>query len=65
MNIIFVIDGSDEISELHKCNTSFKKVINNTKAYINKCGKTHCDFIVFKHNDFQVEKARELSVSII
>ena len=60
-NIIFGIDGSDEISELHRCNTSFEKVINNAKAYINKGGKAHWDFIVFKHNEHQVEKARELS----
>ena len=40
-NIIFGIDGSDEISELHRCNTSFEKVINNAKAYINKGGKAH------------------------
>jgi len=54
--VIFGIDGLDGISELHRCKTNFKKVINNAKSFIDSGGVAQWDYIVFKHNEHQVEE---------
>lgn len=59
--VIFGIDGLDGVSELHRCKTNFNKVIENAKAYIDAGGIAQWDYIVFKHNEHQVEDARKLS----
>jgi len=59
--VIFGIDGLDGISELHRCKTNFKKVINNAKSFIDSGGVAQWDYIVFKHNEHQVEEAKKLS----
>ena len=59
--VIFGIDGVDETHSLHRRNTDFNTVIRNAKAYINAGGRAGWDFIVFKHNEHQVEAARKMS----
>lgn len=59
--VIFGIDGIGDIHELHRCNTNYKKVIKNAKAFIDAGGNAQWDYIVFKHNEHQVEEARKLS----
>ena len=59
--VVFGIDGIGDTHSLHRCNTNYEKVIENAKAYINAGGKAQWDFIVFKHNENQVEEAYELS----
>lgn len=59
--VIFGIDGLEGVSELHRCNTDFNKVIENAKTFIDAGGKAQWDYIVFKHNEHQVEAARKLS----
>ena len=39
----------------------FNKVIENAKSYIDAGGRAQWNFIVFKHNEHQVEEAKELS----
>lgn len=60
-NVIFGIDGIGETHSLHRCNTNYETVLAHAKAYIDAGGKAQWDFIVFKHNEHQVEQARELS----
>lgn len=59
--VIFGIDGIGEVHSIHRRNTSYDTVIRNAKAYIEAGGKAKWDFIVFRHNEHQVELARELS----
>ena len=59
--VIFGIDGLSKVSELHRCNTDFNKVISNAKTYIDAGGIAQWDYIVFKHNEHQVDEARKLS----
>ena len=62
--VIFGIDGIGETHSLHRCNTDYNKVMENAKAYIENGGNAGWDFIVFKHNEEQVEKAIKLSKEI-
>lgn len=59
--VIFGIDGLGDIHSLHRCNTNFEKVIENAKSYIAAGGNAQWDYIVFKHNETQVEEAKKLS----
>jgi len=59
--VIFGIDGIGGTSSVHRRNTDYNKVIRNATAYILAGGKAKWDFIVFKHNEHQVNMARQLS----
>lgn len=60
----FNIDGLDSTNWLYRRNTDFNRIINNAKSYINAGGRAVWNYIVFEHNQDQVEKAKELSVSL-
>ena len=55
------IDGSDELSEVYREGSSFKKVEQNYKAFIAAGGKAVWQFIVFEHNEHQLDTAKALA----
>ncbi len=59
--VIFCIDGIGKEHELYRRNTSYAKIIGNAKAFINSGGEAHWQFIVFKHNEHQIDEAKTLS----
>lgn len=59
--IAFGIDGLDDTNHLYRRNTSWETILNNAQSYIDAGGYAVWDFIVFKHNQHQVETAKELS----
>ena len=60
-SVSFGIDGSDEVSELYRVGSSFKKVINNATAFIKAGGLADWQFIEFEHNKHQIEEALQKS----
>lgn len=60
--INFSIDGTDnETLEKYRIGVSYEKVMKNLKAYVQKGGNAQWNFIVFKHNEHQVEEARQIA----
>lgn len=59
--IDFGIDGLEDTNHLYRKNVRFSKVIENARAFISSGGKAQWNFIVFKHNEHQVDAARRLS----
>lgn len=57
----FNIDGLEDTNHLYRRNTDFHKIIANAQAYINTGGRAVWNFIVFRHNQHQVEAAKALS----
>ena len=57
----FSIDGLEDTNHLYRRNTSWKKIMENAKAFIDAGGIAHWDYIVFEHNEHQVEEARQLA----
>jgi len=53
------IDGSDELSEVYREGSSFKKVEQNYKAFNAAGGRSNWQFIVFEHNEHQKEEAKQ------
>lgn len=52
------IDGSDELSEVYREGSSFTKVEQNYRAFIKAGGQAVWQFIVFEHNEHQIEEAK-------
>jgi MoaA/NifB/PqqE/SkfB family radical SAM enzyme len=50
----FGIDGFEESHVLYRRGTSWKKIIENAKAFINAGGNAEIDCLVFKHNQHEV-----------
>ena len=58
---IFSIDGLEDTNHLYRRGTDFNKIINNAKIFIDAGGLAKWDFIVFRHNEHQVEDARQIA----
>lgn len=60
--VTFGIDGTDAVThETYRKFTSFDKIIHNARAFIAAGGFAQWQFIVFDHNEHQVEKARQMA----
>jgi MoaA/NifB/PqqE/SkfB family radical SAM enzyme len=59
--IAFGIDGLDDTNHIYRRHVRWNKVIDNSQAFIKAGGHALWDYIVFKHNQHQVDNARLLS----
>jgi MoaA/NifB/PqqE/SkfB family radical SAM enzyme len=57
----FSLDGLEDTNHLYRRNTIWTKIMANAQAFIDAGGIAHWDYIVFEHNQHQVEQARELA----
>ncbi len=59
--ITFSIDGLKDTNHIYRVFTDFDKIIDNAQAFIKAGGKAEWKFLVFEHNQHQVEEAKALS----
>ena len=64
VQVNFAIDGLEDTNHLYRVGTNFKKIMKNVQAFIGGRGYANWSFIVFKHNQHQVEEARQLSIEM-
>lgn len=57
----FGLDGLEDTNHIYRKGTSWTKIMDNTAAFIAAGGKAHWEFIVFKHNEHQINQAKELA----
>ena len=57
----FGIDGLEDTNHLHRRDVSWPRLMASVEAFIGAGGAAEWDFVVFRHNEHQVEAARELS----
>jgi len=62
--IAFGIDGLDDTNHLYRRKVKWGKVMERVEVFISAGGKAHWDYIVFEHNQHQVEKARTLAATL-
>lgn len=62
--IDFGIDGLQDTLDIYRRNVNFDRVINNAKAFIDAGGRAQWNFIVFKHNQHQIDLARQMSMDL-
>jgi MoaA/NifB/PqqE/SkfB family radical SAM enzyme len=59
--VVFSVDGLEDTNHLYRQNTVFSKIMTNAQAFINAGGRARWDYIVFAHNEHQVEEAETLA----
>lgn len=59
--IKFSIDGLSDTNVLYRINTDFDRIIENAKTYIAAGGRASWKYIVFEHNEHQLEEAKALA----
>lgn len=57
----FGIDGLEDTNHLYRRGTDWKTVMRSAETFIEAGGHAEWDFLVFKHNEHQVETARKLA----
>ena len=57
----FGIDGLEDTNHLYRRGADWKTVMRSAEAFIEAGGRAEWDFLVFKHNEHQVEAARKLA----
>lgn len=61
LTVVFGIDGLEDTNHLYRRNVSWNKLMENSQSYINAGGTAGWKFITFKHNQHQINQAREMS----
>lgn len=64
VTVHFSIDGLSDTNGIYRVNSNFNKVIENAKAFINAGGKAIWDYLVFDHNEHQLETAKRLATEL-
>jgi MoaA/NifB/PqqE/SkfB family radical SAM enzyme len=59
--ISFSIDGLEDTNHIYRRWLDYNKVIRNAKSFIKSGGNAVWEFLVFKHNEHQVEDIEKLS----
>jgi MoaA/NifB/PqqE/SkfB family radical SAM enzyme len=57
--VIFGIDGLEDTHHLYRVGTTYENVTRNAKAFIDAGGTAEWVFIKFRHNEHQVDEARQ------
>ena len=60
-HVYFCIDGLEDTHSIYRRNTLYKTVIKNAKIFIEAGGYAMWKYIVFNHNEHQIEEAQQLS----
>ena len=63
-NLVFAIDGLEDTNHIYRIGTNYKKIIENAKAFIDAGGVAEWAFIRFKHNQHQVDDARQIAKTL-
>ena len=59
--VVFALDGLADTHSLYRIGTNYNTVIKNAKAFMDAGGIAEWVFIRFKHNEHQVDEARQIS----
>jgi MoaA/NifB/PqqE/SkfB family radical SAM enzyme len=57
----FALDGLADTHHLYRIGTDWHKIIENAKTFINAGGKARWVYITFKHNEHQLESAKQMA----
>lgn len=62
--VVFALDGLVNTHSRYRIGTDFNKIIDNATAFIKNGGTAEWSYIVFEHNEHQVDEARSLAKNI-
>ena len=59
--VVFSIDGLEDTNHLYRRNVNWNKLMENVKAFLSTGAVARWEFLVFGHNEHQIEEAKKLS----
>lgn len=59
--VIFSVDGLEDTNHIYRQGVQWDKVKRSMESYIAAGGRARWDFLIFEHNQHQVEEAKRLS----
>ncbi len=59
--VIFAIDGLADTHSRYRIGTDYNKILNNARSFIQAGGIAEWAFLVFEHNEHQIEEARSIA----
>lgn len=57
----FSIDGLEDTNHIYRRGTQWARIMDSARAFIAAGGRAEWDFIVFRHNEHQIDEARALA----
>jgi MoaA/NifB/PqqE/SkfB family radical SAM enzyme len=60
----FSIDGLEDTNHVYRRGTQWARIMDSVTAFIGAGGRAEWDFIVFKHNEHQIDEARALAETL-
>lgn len=57
--VVFAIDGLEDTNDVYRINVKWDNVMRSAEAFIGAGGLAEWHFLVFKHNEHQIDLARE------
>jgi sulfatase maturation enzyme AslB (radical SAM superfamily) len=61
LSVTFSIDGLEDTNHIYRINSNWHTIMSNAQAYIQAGGQAAWKFIVFQHNEHQIDTARAVS----
>ena len=62
--VTFAIDGLEDTNDIYRVNVKWNKVLENVKSFIAAGGNARWQYIVFEHNQHQIEQARTMATEL-
>lgn len=62
--IVFSVDGLVDTNPIYRVNSNFDKIMENARTVIEAGVKTRWDYLVFGHNEHQIEEAKKIAKEI-
>jgi len=59
--VIFSIDGLEDTNHLYRRNVKWDSLMANAKAFIEAGGNAVWEYLIFEHNEHQIETARKIA----
>ena len=60
-SVTFSIDGLQDTNHIYRIQTDWNKIMHNAKTYISAGGIAEWKYIIFKHNEHQINEAEKLA----
>ncbi len=62
--VIFSLDGLEDTNHIYRQNVDWKKCMRSAKAFIQAGGWAKWEFIIFEHNEHQIDEAEKFAHSM-
>ena len=60
--VIFALDGLEDTHSRYRIGTDYNKILSNARDFIQAGGNAEWAFLVFEHNEHQIEQARKIAI---